>query len=226
MLWAEIREEIKDSLDEPATEGHWTDAAYLRKANIIMREICKETRCLESAAKTNSVAGQAEYLSKQDIIRIVSLYYDNGNGFIELTPTSRDELNDLAALGKIKSPWVETTGTPKAWWKRGNFFGLYPKPDVSGTNNILIYYEEIVDELTSDDSVPFNGKTHLYDSHQLVVLGTVALMLGEDERGKYTAMYERGKKELKRQVSDESDLLTFDLIRASKRDISGFHWTR
>lgn len=45
MQLSEILAEIKRSLKEPDTGGHWTDSELTRRVNLIQADICRKLKC-------------------------------------------------------------------------------------------------------------------------------------------------------------------------------------
>lgn len=221
MTESDILAEIKDAANEPDTdgEGRFSNAQYLRKENMVMREIVNATECLESSATADSVDDQLEYAKKSDTVKIKSVWAkaSGDNDYFKLTPTSMETLSNWGQRGIITQPWRDQTADkPSYWYSRGAVFGVHPKFNAAVTAGLKIFYEESVTEMTASTDVPFNGDTHLYDYHRLIVYGVLANIaptLGLDTQY-WTQKYEAGKAKMKNKVdTDTEDIMTFELTR-------------
>lgn len=216
--WTALKASIKRGLNQKAGDdtGTWDDSEYLAEANFYMREIVNRCGCLSSETTFNSVKDQGEYAEKADVNKVISCYFDDGNGFVPLERTSVEELDRYDKGGLIGSPWREERGDPVAWYPdapRG-VVGFYPIPDAAGTDNLMKKYKEQVTEMTVGGSVPFNGEKNLYDFHRLIAYGTIIHFLdidGEDS-SKWERRYEAGIRSLKKKVSQNYTMLSFDLM--------------
>jgi len=219
-----ILAEIKDAANEASSGGRFTDAQYLRKENMVMREICNETECLESSATADSVNDQLEYAKKSDTVKIKSVWVKDAgdDDYYKLIPISMETLSNWGQRGDITQPWRdETADKPSYWYSRGANFGVYPKFNAAVTDGIKVFYEESVTEMTATTDVPFNGDTHLYDYHRLIVYGVLANIsptLGLNTKY-WSDKYEAGKAQMKGKLNaDEEDLLTFELTRGAMEE--------
>lgn len=222
--WTALKASIKRGLNQKAGDdtGTWDDSEYLAEANFYMREVVERTACLSSDTTFDSVANQGEYAEKSDVSKVVSCYFDDGNGFVPLERTSIEELDNYEREGKIGSPWRAERGDPVAWYPdapRG-VVGFYPILDANGTDNLMKKYKEQVTEMTVGTSVPFNDEKNLYDFHRLIAYGTIVHFLdidGEDS-SKWERRYETGIRNLKKKVSQNYTMLSFDLV-SRKRSV-------
>lgn len=218
MLWGDLFSEIKRTLKEPSTavvdSGHWTDADYLRRANIGQRKIVGFTGCLRQIDNsTVSVASQAEYAKPTNCLRWIRITYDGERLF----PISRDDLDILAAAGQINSPWVDSEGTPTNYYKTFSTYGLYYKPD-SASKVITEEYALKPTDLADANSVPFNGTTILEEYHDLIasyVIWQCFLEDGNELWKEHEKAYNAGIIDLrvKTGVKFDVDLGTFTLLR-------------
>lgn len=218
MTWGDLFKEIKRTLKEPKTDvvdsGHWTDAEYLRRANIGQRKIVGFTGCLKQTDITTvSVANQAEYSKPTNCLRWIRLTYDNKR----LYPISRDDLDIMASAGQINSPWVDSAGTPTNYYKTFTTYGLYYKPDTAD-KIITEEYALKPTDLVNASSVPFNGTTILEDYQELIISYVIWRCLLEDEKDLFKEHkndFIQGILNLKRvmNVKFDEDLGTFTLLK-------------
>lgn len=221
--WADYLAEIKDAANEETgtDKGRFTDAQYLRKANMIVREIATETECLEGSEAMDSVNDQLEYSMGSDYAKIISVWAKDASDddYTELVPTSMQALSNLVDRGIIAGPWMDKTADkPTHWYPRTGEgkFGVYPKFNAAVTSGLKIYYEDQITEMTASTDIPFNSIYHLYNFHRVIVYGVLANIsptLGLDTKY-WSDKYEAGKAQMKNKLeSDDEDLLTFSLDR-------------
>jgi hypothetical protein len=213
MDWSEIREEILRSLKEPSTGGTWTPAQLLRRANIVQKRICRDTKCiLKFDTSITSIAGTSEYAKPSDSLKILEIRY--GNDF--LLPIAKASLDMAVLLGNIGDPWQDETGTPREYYEDRTVFGLYPNPDQTGDLISPLYVAQAVD-LVADGDIPFNDLFDLSDYHDLIIDGVLWRCLYEDDDDRWKESKKNfidGMARLYRDMKDKSQLLqTFYLAR-------------
>lgn len=213
MRYGDILAEIRRSLKEPSSGGHWTDADILRRANIGQRKVVRLTSCLEAVWTTTTVAGRYSYAKPLKCLRILRVSYKNAGQ--RLYPTSSADLDIYASTGQIGMPWTDLQGEPTNYWENLRYIFLYPKPNAAETLRI----EGIVrpDDLVNPDSVPFNGDPLLEDYHDLIISYVLWRCLLEDGNALYEAhrrdFYE-GIASINMDMKRKPDTLgTFDLVR-------------
>jgi len=224
MTWADILAEIKDAANEASSSGRFTDAQYLRKTNMIMREIVSETECLQSSTTATTVDDQLEYAKADDTVKVKSVWAKDASDddYSQLIPTSMETLSNWAARGIIDDPWMdETADKPTHWYNRGVNIGVYPKFNAAVTAGLKFYYEEQPTEMTATTDVPFNGDKYLYNYHRVIVYGVLANIaptLGLNTKY-WSDKYEAGKAGMKNKLdTDDEDILTFSLTRAAVQE--------
>jgi len=216
MTWGDLYAEIKRTLKEPsaADAGHWTDAEYLRRANIFQRKIVGFTGCLrQTDVSTISVAAQAEYSKPTNCLRWIRITYDDKR----LYPISRDDLDILASTGHIDSPWVDSQGTPTNYYKTFSTYGLYYKPDTDG----VVITEEYAlkpTDLADSNSIPFNSTAILEEYHDLIASAVIWQCFLEDGNElwkEHEKAYKSGIIDLRTKtgVKFDADLGTFTLLK-------------
>ena len=212
MIWADILSEIRRSLKEPTTGGHWTDAEFLRRANIVQRKIVRYTGCLKTInTSLVSIPGTASYTKPTNILRITGMYF----GTNRIWGIPKEELN-MQALQMGITDWTATDGTPTNYWEDFTSIGLYPKPNSTGT---VIAIEGVIkpNDLINTADIPYNAQSYLEDYHDLLVSGVVYQCMLEDQNELFTEHknnYVQGMESLRREMLNKPDTLgTFDLIR-------------
>lgn len=206
MTWAEILAEIKRTLKEPPTGGHWTDAELLRRANIGQRMIVRLTGCLTGAETILSVSWQGEYDKPANILKIIRVSY-NGKRIYGIP---------ISDLDTTIPNWQENIGIPTNYYETFTKIGLYPKPNATGEPIVV---EGVIkpNDLTTGTSVPFNAVNYLEDYHDLITSFVLYRCLLEDGNQLYTEHknnYYQGIMSLKSELLSRPDeLRTFSLLR-------------
>lgn len=208
-----ILQEINRSLKEPATGGHWTDAELLRRANIVMRNICAETECLKLIDISNlSLAGVSEYLKPAGCSRIVRVAYGNQRLFgIELA-----EL-DMSSY-QTNQVWQNLTGPVARYYEKPLNLVLVPTPSDNGTVISIEYIAQPTEMVTATD-IPFNANSNLYSFHDLIIAGVVYRCLLEDKNQFYSewkSIYEKGMEKLKDFIVNMPDTMMNTILVCSQ----------
>ncbi len=211
--WSDIRSEIRRLLEEPSTSGKWTDAELLRRANMVIRRIVRDTECLKSVSTANtSVSGTREYNKPSGCLKILLVKY--GDNKIHGIP--REDLDMAVAVGNIGKPWTDDSDTPTHYYETFTTIVLYPNPDDTGTV-ITIEYLPTPSALAVDADIPFNSVTYLDDMDDLIVNGVAWKCLFEDKDKFYAeckSEFLGGITKLRRQLKDKPDTFyTGDLAR-------------
>ena len=123
-----------------------TDQDIIRWVNAGQDEIFRRSEPLKASTNTNLVAGQTEYTLPGDILRIQTIYV---NG-IPLEQRSNQELEEYV---RAADPTNLTSGQPAVWSEWGGTISLYPKPDTSVTDGILLKYVKAPTEVTQSTDV-------------------------------------------------------------------------
>lgn len=216
MTTADILAEIKRSLKEPATGGHWSDTALIRRANIGQRKVVRLTSCMEASWEAATVANQREYSKPLLCLQVLRGYYQYAGK--RLWPITTADLDLYASTGKISSPWTDTVGTPTNYYETMRNVWFYPIPDSSG---VTFGIEGIIrpDDLDADvpTGIPFNNEPYMIDYHELLVSFVLWRCLLEDGNELYAVHRQDfidGINSIKSNMKHKPDTLgTFDLAR-------------
>jgi hypothetical protein len=151
-MLANISEMITDirSLINETTASFWNDTEITRWVNQGQEILSSETGLLSSfytrTLEASDIVNDREIRLPSDFIA-----FDEGGVTCNddtLKPTS------ISVLDTWGGNWRDNTGTPKMYYIRGDYIGLYPAP--SAGDVISFYGIERPEEL-SDTETPFNG---------------------------------------------------------------------
>lgn len=222
-MLSDILSEIKRSLKEPETNGHWPDAALLRRINIGQKKVVRMTSCMEAVWTASTAIGQASYSKPLLCLRVLRAYYEYTGK--RLYPTNTADLDIYASEGKIASPWTDTTGTPTNYYETMRNVFLYPIPDsvtTFGIEGILRPDDLVIGTLTG---VPFNDEPYMADYHDLLVSYVLWRCMLEDGNEQYSVHkedFKDGLISIMRDMKVKPDQLgNFDLVRPSRGTTKG-----
>lgn len=208
MQWSQILAEIKRSLKEPDTDGHWADSELLRRANLIQKEICRQTKCM---VKTAQLAVNNDVFNlPADCLKILDVSYNN----TRLYGTTIDQLDADFELCRHNFSWRQQTGQAEKYYKDFNVIRLYPQD--SNATNITVRYIGDADDLQDSTDEPFNGASFLQNSCQAIIDGVCFRCLLEDGDQRYVAykqLYDIGIEQIKQQLMVEDKVEFFNLGR-------------
>ena len=185
MQWSEMLAEIKRSLKEPATNGHWSDSELLTRANLIQTEIVRTTKCI---IKTQTVSSNNNaFAVPSDLIKIIDVVCQDKR----LYGTTVDQLD--ADYEKSACVWRELEGNPKKYYQDFNVIKLFPQE--SSISSVKVRYYGLADNMVNLTDKPFNNIDWLQDGCQAVIDGVVFRCLLEDDDNRYQtylALYKEG----------------------------------
>ena len=210
MIWSEILAEIKRSLKETTTSGHWTDAEYLRRANNIQNDICMKTFCLEKTATLVYDSGTSSYTRPTNCFRIKQVVFNDKriNGVLA------DELDLRARFGE--QDWRTLIGSTNCYYQDSTKIILYPLSTASATTDIVtIKYYSTPTAMTTTSSVPFDGLDSLTGALQALIDGVVYRCMLEDQNELYQVYkqeYNTAVILLKNQMGSNPDALSSIVI--------------
>jgi hypothetical protein len=110
-----------------------TDEDIWRWINIGQIEILNKNPILKGRAETNIIVGQYEYTLPVDVLSIQSIRY-NGS------PLDTMSFQEAEAYILNQDPGRTQKGTPAFWYEWAGLINLYPTPDISLTDGLVIYY--------------------------------------------------------------------------------------
>ena len=155
------------------TDRVMTDAAayaYLKEGN---KEACTIAKCIVGDTTFSSVATTSVYTTKYDLTTLITKFYDidfnPGGGVIfngkPLEKITVAELDMLYPSGSWRS---RSAGTPKKWYRRGNYL-YFDYPVLTASLDIMVYTVLLPDDFDDDIKEPFNSLTYLRPYHIALV---------------------------------------------------------
>lgn len=133
------------------------------------REVCTKTRLIKSDFSFNSTISEATYNLEQ--LEPSGKFYDiddlPGSGIIY--DNKQLDLVTPAILDMERSSWrTSTSGQPRKYFRRNEFFTLDRAPDAVKT--IQVYTVLRSDDWDNDSKQPFNDRNYLEPFHYVMVL--------------------------------------------------------
>lgn len=214
MKWSEILAEIKRSLKEPEDkEGHWKDSELLRRANLVQADVCKKSFCIRKTDTLTLDTTVFKYPKPQRCINIVEVLFNN----IRIKGTTEDQIDSYAIAGRsTKTKWREVIGAPVCYIDDYTDIFLYPNPQ-DATAILEMTYYSLADNMTTNDSLPFNNLSFLEDEAQLIIDGVLMRCFLEDKDDRYSVyqkLYKDGLVILISKLRSAPDNLeSFELMR-------------
>lgn len=209
----DILAEIKRTLKEPPTGGHWSDAELTRRVNIGQKKIVRHSDCLQTTTTILSVAEQGVYNKPANFLKIIRITY-NKNRLIGIPVADLD----IWSGGVASRVWQDDIGTPTNYIEYPTNFLLYPKPAANG-DTIQIEHILKPNPLTLPDDIPFNGVEYLEDYRDLLVSFVLWRCLLEDGNqlyGEHKNDFIQGVMSLRGEMKGRPDVLSsFDIIRTA-----------
>ena len=196
MQLSEILAEIKRSLKEPDTDGHWTDNELIRRVNLVQADICRKTEFLHKKADISFNTVGKNYPIPADCLKVVSVVYENKR----VVGTTAQQLDDKCLFKSKK--WREETGEPEIYYQEFNVINLVPKP--INAQNITLYYIGVADNMVNDTDKPFNNIEQLQSVSQAIIDGVIYRCMLEDGN---IAISDRYKNLYIQELKDIKDLM-------------------
>jgi len=130
----EMIADVRFRLDEiGAGDEFWTDGEITNWLNEASERVAMELEDIEHTYTQDSVALQPDYPLPTDYLRLQQAIY---NGMF-LKQISQMELRQYGAVG---NPTTAQTGTPEYYYMRANNIWLFPAPDTSVTDGLVLWY--------------------------------------------------------------------------------------
>jgi hypothetical protein len=156
-----IVDDLRAEIIEPSPT-FFSDARMLSLINLAQNEYVRRTRVLQSFAYTSSIQGQSAYPMPSDWLGSEKVFYNIPNNGIDawrpLMPTNIEKMGQESP--NFLSTAVATQGNPAKYFIIGTTLNIFPKPQISGTNDIFLFYESkpiqllsLADSLSIDDSL-------------------------------------------------------------------------
>lgn len=169
MSVSELNTRARIYLKDTATESNrqrFSDADLLVFYNEAVSDMIDSTWCL-TASTTISIVGSTTTSTQE---------YDLPSNFIKPTGVwlKNKAISEITVRGYLDdkgTDWTVTKSTPTMYYIRNigsPKIGLYPSPSFSDTDALKIEYIMQAEQLTSGTSIPFNGRTDLYQYHYII----------------------------------------------------------
>lgn len=179
MTRQELREKVQR--DVPEVIDYWTNAQINSELDLAAIQVAYDTFCIPHNTTLNVTSGTSTYDLGTLITNFLRLdpkggvsWYD-GSQWTKLRHTTPDELD------KEKVYWrTVSDGDPEAFWMEGAELNLYPGPDTTTANALVVYCSLKPTAMSGDSSDPFNSIGYLEPLHPLVCL----LVEAEGKRSK------------------------------------------
>lgn len=167
---SEMRTEIRRNLrDTDSTRQKYTDSQLLDFINQAQREIVTATWLSEETSSYMLTQRTTYYLLPDTAIAVKYVdFRKSGSNVIALQQETIESLKN----GNIN--WQFISGSPVYYYiekssANRHLISYIPIPNATSTGTVTIRYVNRVDDLSSDSSVPFNNKLHLYPYHNTIV---------------------------------------------------------
>ena len=118
--------------------------------NDAVREIVAQNNLLQKQASANTVVGQSQYSLPDDVLRFRRVAY---NG-ISLRPITIEEADELIPDHSETTAQGLPTGTSTHYWIFAGQINLYPTPDQSVTNGLILYYTKLPTPVVATTDIP------------------------------------------------------------------------
>jgi len=169
------REEIRDRFRQEnpeLTTRVVTDAALNSWCIVGNQEICARARLIVDDEVITLTEDEDEY----NLTNLLTRFYDideNPGGGVSRIDTDDKEKRikkvSIAELDDLSSSWrTASSGTPKRYYRRGQFMHFQPAPD-STVDEAHIYFVAIADDFDDDSKTPYNQLEHLEPFHYGIV---------------------------------------------------------
>lgn len=141
----------------------FTQTTLLLWINNAQKNYVRRTRCLQNFATTSTVQGQADYPMPVDWLASEKVFWNDISltgisNWRPLTPTSVEKMAQESP--NFLSTDSSMQGKPQKYYIVNQTLFIYPKPQVSGSNDIFMFYESkpitllaLTDSLSLDDSL-------------------------------------------------------------------------
>lgn len=161
MTGNDVVTDVRSEILEPSPT-FFSNSRMLTLINLAQNEYVRRTRVLQSFAYTSSVQGQSDYPMPSDWLGSEKVFFnDVSGGVANWRPL---EATNIEKMGQespnFLSNETSTQGTPRKYYVIGKTLYLFPRPLVSGTSDIFMFYESkpvplvtLDNELTIDDSL-------------------------------------------------------------------------
>lgn len=156
-LVSDVRAEVL----EPSP-AFFSSSRMLALINLAQKEYVRKTRCLQNFAWTSTVQGVGVYPMPADWMGSECIFWQNTTGgtpfWQRLIPTTLEKMAQESPNFLSNDSTMQ--GNPIKYFIHASNLYIYPKPLMSGTNDIFMYYQSreialtsLGDPLSVDDSL-------------------------------------------------------------------------
>lgn len=157
----DIVNDVRAEVIEPSPT-FFSSARMLALINLAQKEFVRKTQCLQNFAWTSTIAGEAAYPMPGDWLGSECIFWNdvnNGvNNWRRLEPTTLEKM--AQECPNFLSSDSQNFGRPLKYYIVGSTLYVYPKPQLTGSNDIFMYYKSreipllsLSDALSIDDSL-------------------------------------------------------------------------
>lgn len=167
----QVREDIQDS-NSDTTRQAWSRQQLIDKINIIQEDVVKKSRCLLNTTYYTLYTNTETYTMPSDYLEVdrISIWRSSSSS---TSYYSKLERKTLLGLDEDDTWDNKSAGRPEEYYTYGNTFGLIPPANstYAGVGKLKIQYVVRPSTLSATTDIPFNGKSHLYPYHEIIILG-------------------------------------------------------
>lgn len=185
MTGNDIVSDLRSEILEPSPT-FFSQSRMLTLINLAQNEYVRNARVLQSFAYTSTVAGQADYPMPADWLGSEKVFFNDTQDGV--TPNWRPLApTNLEKLGQENPNFLSTSardqGAPRKYYVIGTTLYIYPRPAVSGSNDLFLFYEsKPVNLLTLNDSLSIDDT--LYPGVRAYILSKLWKQDNELDRAK------------------------------------------
>jgi hypothetical protein len=158
---ADIVADVRAEVIEPSPT-FFSNERMLALVNLAQKEYVRRTRCLQNFAWTSTVQGESAYPMPSDWLGSECIFWNDmesgSSNWRRIAPTSLEKMAQESP--NFLSSDSQMLGKPQKYYIVGSTLYLFPKPLVSGSNDIFMYYQSreiplvsLSDPLSVDDSL-------------------------------------------------------------------------
>lgn len=157
----DIVTDVRAEVIEPSPT-FFSNARMLALINLAQKEYVRKTRCLQNFAWTSTVQGESAYPMPQDWLGSECIFWNDvvegRSNWRRVMPTSLEKM--AQETPNFLSSDSQMLGKPQKYYIVGSTLYLFPRPELSGSNDIFMYYQSreiplqtLNDPLSVDDSL-------------------------------------------------------------------------
>ena len=172
MIRSEIMARFREECPEIPTRVI-SDTVLYSWCELADKEFCAETRCIvdQDGTEWNTAVNDTNYNLSTKITSFYDIDDTYASGVVydgkPLTKTT------MAGLDLDSTSWrARDAGTPKKWYRRGNFLYL-DRPAATAALKVKVYSVLLSDDWTTDVA-PFNQLAYLEPFHEAILLNLIA----------------------------------------------------